>query len=96
MKLVAVIALSILLVVVGVQIYTFIKEGGQANQSFLELQGKLNQAKADQAKSQEELNYYSNPNNLEKELRARFNYKSPDEKVIILVPGAPLSASSTP
>ena len=86
MKLAAAIFLSALLVIVGVQIYSFIGKDNQAKQDLLDFQAKLNKAKADQSKSQEEMDYYSNPNNLEKELRARFNYRSSDEKLMILVP----------
>ena len=41
---------------------------------------------SEQAKLVEDIEYYSDPHNLEKELRARFNYRSPDEKLIIVVP----------
>jgi len=33
-----------------------------------------------------EINYLENPDNLEKELRSRFNYVKPGEKLIIVVP----------
>ncbi len=33
-----------------------------------------------------QMEYFSNPRNLEKELRARFNYRLPNEKLIIIVP----------
>lgn len=32
------------------------------------------------------IEYFSNPRNLEKELRARFNYRLPYEKLIIVIP----------
>jgi hypothetical protein len=32
------------------------------------------------------IDYFSDPRNLEKELRARFNYRFPNEKLIIVVP----------
>ena len=35
---------------------------------------------------QADLEYYARPENLEKELRSRFNYKKPGEKLIIIVP----------
>ena len=56
------------------------------SQGFLDFRKKLDQARADQIEFQSELDYYLNPVNLEKELRARFNYRAPDEKLIILVP----------
>ncbi len=33
-----------------------------------------------------EIEYFSHPENLEKELRSKFNYKKPDEKMMIIVP----------
>jgi len=34
----------------------------------------------------EDIDYYSDPYNLEKELRSRFNYKEPGEELMIIVP----------
>ncbi|MDO8537120.1 MAG: hypothetical protein Q7R94_02650 [bacterium] len=86
MKLVAVIVLSGLLLVLGTQIYVFLGKDGKVLQDFLDFKTKLETAKVDQVKLQAELDYYLNPTNLEKELRARFNYRAPDEKLLILVP----------
>ncbi len=35
---------------------------------------------------QAQVDYFSRPENLEKEFRARFNYKSPGEEMMIVVP----------
>ena len=86
MKLAAVIILFGPLLVLSVQIFTFIGREQKVKQDFSDFKVKLDQAKMDQGKFQEELNYYTNPVNLEKELRARFNYRAPDEKLLILVP----------
>jgi len=42
--------------------------------------------RADNTRLQGDVEYLSDPHNLEKELRARFNYRSPNEKLIIVVP----------
>jgi len=34
----------------------------------------------------EDVDFYSDPDNLTKELKARFNYKKPGEKLLIVVP----------
>ncbi len=47
---------------------------------------QLEQLQADQIKLTEDIEYYSNPHNLEKLLRANFNYRAPDEKLIIVAP----------
>jgi cell division protein FtsB len=86
MKLVSAIILFGVLAVLGAQIYSFLGSRSELMVEFGEIEAKLNRAKADREKFQAELDYYSNPANLEKELRARFNYKSPGEKLIIIVP----------
>lgn len=86
MKLAAVIILSGLIIFLGTQIYSFIGREREAQRTFSEYQAKLDKTKLDNQKLQEELNYYSQEANLEKELRKRFNYKAPDEKLIIIVP----------
>ena len=40
----------------------------------------------DSGKLREQIEYFSHPRNLEKELRARFNYRLPFEKLIIVIP----------
>jgi len=40
-----------------------------------------------------DVNYFSNPENQEKELKSKTNYKKPDEKMIIIIP--PMAATST-
>jgi uncharacterized protein YfcZ (UPF0381/DUF406 family) len=97
MKLVVAIILSVLFVLLGVQIYKFWGEANMAMKEYSALEEKVNAAKEDNAKFQAELDYYKNPVNLEKELRARFNYKVPGEKMIIIVPrNQSGTASSTP
>ena len=40
----------------------------------------------DNNKLKDDTEYFSDPHNLEKELRARFNYRAPNEKMIIVAP----------
>ena len=86
MKIAAAIILLGLIVFLCLQIYSFWGRDGEAQKTFSGYQAKLDKAKFDQQKFQDELNYYSNQANLEKELRGRFNYKAPDEKMVIIVP----------
>ena len=95
MKLVAVIILSALVLLLGIQIYSFWGREKEARTAFEGSEAKLNRAKSDQSKFQADLNYYLNPANLEKELRARFNYRAPDEKMLIIVPPRNASTSSS-
>ncbi len=86
MKLGGIIILSILILFLGSQIYSFMGREGDAEKSYSDYQVKLDKAKIDEKKFQDELNYYSNKANLEKELRKQFDYKSPGEKLIIIIP----------
>jgi type II secretory pathway pseudopilin PulG len=96
MKLVAIVILFALIVFLGFQIFVFIGREREAQQAVSDFKNKLDAAKLDADRSRAELNYYSNPSNLEKELRARYNYRAPDEKMMILVTRASTSLSSTP
>ncbi len=86
MKLVATIGLAGLLLLLGAQVYKFWGEVNVAMKEYFALEEKVNAAKEDNAKFRAELDYYSDPANLEKEFRARFNYKESGEKMIIIVP----------
>ena len=86
MKIVAAIILAGLVVFLGTQIYAFVERKDALQKDFADLEAQLGAAKLDEVNSQADLNYFLNPINLEKELRARFNYKAPDEKMLILVP----------
>ncbi|MDP2598838.1 MAG: hypothetical protein Q8P49_03350 [Candidatus Liptonbacteria bacterium] len=86
MKFVSAIILTGLVVFLGIQIYTFIGKERKIRQEFSNFEVQLQAAKLDEAKSRADLDYYLNPANLEKELRARFNYKAFGENLLILVP----------
>lgn len=86
MKVVAIIFLSILLVILGFQIYIFWGKEKRINTEFLELKKKMEAALIEKENLKNELDYLSNPANLEKELKGRFNYRRPQENMIIIVP----------
>jgi len=96
MKIIAVILLSALIIFLGTQIYSFLSKEKTAQADFASMQSELDAAKADEAQSQADLTYYLNPANLEKELRARFNFRAPGEHLMILVPDSSSTATSTP
>ncbi len=50
------------------------------------IEDKLNNLTEENGKCQADLEYFASPENLEKELRSKFNYKKPGEKIIIVVP----------
>ena len=47
---------------------------------------ELDFVEGDNSKLRDKIEYFSHPRNLEKELRARFNYRLPFEKLIIVIP----------
>ena len=58
------------------------------------LQGRLDSLKTDSDYLKSDLGYFRIPENLEKELRSRFNFKNPGEKLVIGVLQKDPSASS--
>jgi hypothetical protein len=95
MKIAAVAALMTLLIFMGIKIYSFYAQERQLGTDLADIETRLTKAKADEADLQSEEQYLANPINLEKELRARFNYKKPGETMIIIVPAQTSTATST-
>lgn len=86
MKIVAIIGLSLVLIFIGWNVYGFVKEEHDLSAALASVQSRLTKAQSDEANLEAEKAYLANPVNLEKEFRARFNYKNPGEQMIIIVP----------
>ena len=69
------------------------KRGEAAEKQYQNILTQVEKARSDYRSIEAELEYYMKPANLEKELRARFNYRGSDEKLIIIVP--PMSGNPT-
>ena len=95
MKIFAVAVLGLLLILIGWKVVSFWFQEQSLNAQFSQVQTQLTKAQSEEADLQLETQYLANPENLEKELRARFNYKKPGETMIIIVPGATSSATSS-
>ena len=95
MKIVALVVLSLLLIFLGAQIFSFVKQEYQLSVDLSDVQARLTKTQADQTSLQEQDQYLQNSANLEKELRARFNYKKPGETMVIIVPTQSSTATST-
>ena len=78
--------LSLILVVLFYQFYQLYSHHGELKSALTGLNNKLSFFKEENFKLQADLEYFQEPENLEKELRSRFNYKNPEEKLIIIVP----------
>ena len=81
-----IIVLSIILIAVLIQAYFILKERDQLKIKMNDLNGRLSVLLKENSDIQSEIEYFSHSENLEKELRARFNYKKPGEKMMIIIP----------
>lgn len=95
MKIAAIVALIIVLALIGGRVYAFFVQERQLSADLTDIQTRLTKAKYDEANLQSEVQYLANPLNLEKELRARFNYKKPGETMIVIVPEQSSTATTT-
>ncbi len=69
-----------------IQIGSFYKQQKALEVNLAQVMQQVKKADADYKSLQADYEYYQNPANLEKEIRSRFNYHSPDEKLIVIVP----------
>ena len=74
--------------VFGYELYQLNLESVEAQKEFNELDFEKEALVKDSERLKEEIEYFKEPRNLEKELRARFNVRLPYEKLIIIVPGS--------
>jgi hypothetical protein len=88
MRLVISIILGSFLLFLALQSHLFYERGALAESELREVETQLEKVKNDSEAIRSDREYYANPMNLEKELRARFNYRSGDEQILILVPGS--------
>lgn len=95
MKIVAAVILAVILIFVGMKVYSFWGQEKQLNQSFTDIEARLAATKTDEANLRLDVQYLANPANLEKELRSRFNYKKPGETMIVIVPGQSSTAATS-
>ena len=94
MKIVAIVVLSICVIALGIQVYSFVAQEWHLGSELADVQTNFVKAQTEETSLQQENQYLSNPENLEKELRARFNYKKPGETMII-IESATTSTTST-
>jgi hypothetical protein len=83
------IVIILLVIAVGffwVQIFLTMRESKVLAAKNGDLMSKLEFLSIDKSNVQKDINYYSDPSNLEKLLREKFNYKKPGEGMIIVVP----------
>ncbi len=86
MRLVIVFLLIVILAGFSVELYLMFKEKNQLQDKIGGLNNRLEAMVKENVDLRSEIEYFSHPENLEKELRSKFNYKKPDEEMMIIVP----------
>lgn len=78
--------LVLIIAVVSAQAFGLFRKGYGMGKQLRASKEKMEALSKENEELQAQLNYFSREENLEKELRAKFNYKRPDEKVMIITP----------
>lgn len=86
MRIFAIIVFSLLLFVVGVQLYNVYGKSRKLNNQFSEVETKIESLNKENSKLLADIDYFQDPRNLIKEFKSKFNYKKLGEKLIIVVP----------
>ena len=83
-----ILTIILLLVVLALmwQLYQLFLQNRKLGETLSSIEDRVNNFSKENLQFQADLEYFLNPENLEKELRSRFNYKKPGEKLIIVVP----------
>ncbi len=78
--------LIIFILAIGAQIYFLSKKGSDLNSELSRLKDRTAAVNNENSDLESQINYFSRWENLEKELKSKFNYKKPDEKIMIITP----------
>mgnify|MGYP001615329342 CR=1 FL=1 len=82
MRLIVWVAAAVILGFLSFQIYRFYASNAVAGAELEKASSKLEELKKENEQLQADIVYYSEAENLAKELKARFDYKKPGEKLI--------------
>ena len=87
MKQAAIIAgLVLLVLLIGSRVLGLVSELRTVSAARTEIEGKRSALEERHRDLEEQARFVADPDNLEQELRSRFNYKRPGENVVIVVP----------
>lgn len=78
--------LAVIFVVVVTQVYNLVKERLGLRTKLSEVTAESGKLEEENSKLQADIEYFGNSKNLAKEFKAKFNYKNPGEKLVIVVP----------
>ncbi|MDP3975005.1 MAG: hypothetical protein Q8P88_01825 [Candidatus Jorgensenbacteria bacterium] len=85
---------AVLIVLLGWGIYGVMVEKRSLSGNMDKLRAELTALDMGNKALESDIGYYAQPENLVKALKEQFNYRAPDEKLIILVSPAPESSST--
>lgn len=86
MKMLGMVIMGMIVAALGFQFFKLYEQYAQLRRSADTLGQSTAALTSENQQLQADLEYFSRPSNLEKELRTRFNYKSPGENMIIVIP----------
>ena len=78
--------LGLVLLALVWQLFNLYRQNKKLGDTLSAIDIKTDFFKKENSELQSDLEYFSRSENLEKEIRSRFNYKKPGEKLIIIVP----------
>ena len=78
--------LVVVLVFIGVQAYHLYSQQSELRTQQAGLEAQASALAIENRKFSGDIDYFKNDANITKELQSKFNYRKPDEKMIILVP----------
>ncbi|OGM92731.1 hypothetical protein A2333_01170 [Candidatus Wolfebacteria bacterium RIFOXYB2_FULL_49_7] len=85
-KYITIAILAIIIVVVSVQAFGLFGEGRDMGDQLQASKEKMEMLSRENEELQAQIEYFSHKENLEKELRSKFNYKRPEESIMIITP----------
>lgn len=85
-KYITIAILVVVIMVVVVQSFGLFREGGAMGEQLRASKEKSERLEKENGELQAQINYFSREENIEKELRSKFNYKKPEEKIMIITP----------
>ena len=77
-----------MLIFIGVQVYSLASQQSKLSTATEALNKEAGELEVNNAKFSADLEYISNGINMVKDVKSKFNYRSPEEKLYILVPPA--------
>ncbi len=82
MKLGVILASIVIAIFLGIQLFNFYQSNSQLSAKLKTASAEAVTLQSDNAKLKADLEYFAEPENLAKELKAKFDYKKPGEKLI--------------